>query len=78
MPRFHFDLHEDGLVVRDEDGAELADEQAAVREAIETAASVARDAFASRTADQVLVEVRDGERGPLIKVAVILKVERAA
>ncbi len=76
MPRFHFDLREDGVVVRDDEGAELTDDKAAERQAIETATSVARDAFANGSADSVLVEVRDGHREAVIKVAVTLTVER--
>ncbi len=76
MPRFHFDLRENGVVVKDDDGAELADEKAAERQAIETATSVARDAFIRGCTDKVLVEVRASDREPCIKVAVTLKVER--
>ncbi len=76
MPRFHFDLREDGVLVKDDDGLELADEKAAEQQAIETATSVARDAFARGSADRVLIEVRNTQREPLIKVAVTLKVER--
>jgi len=78
MPRFHFDLYENGNVVRDEEGAELADEKAAEGRAIETATSVARDAFTRGSADKVLVEVRDHRPVATIKVAVTLKVERDA
>ena len=76
MPRFHFDLREDGVLVKDDDGLELADEKAAEQQAIETATSVARDAFARGSAGEVLIEVRNMQREPFIKVVVTLKVER--
>jgi uncharacterized protein DUF6894 len=76
MPRFHFDLREDGVFVKDDDGLELADEKAAEQQAIDTATSVARDAFGRGSADRVLIEVWNTHREPLMKVAVTLKVER--
>jgi hypothetical protein len=76
MPRFHFDLREDGVLVKDDDGLELADEKAAEQQAIETATSVARDVFARGSAGEVLIEVRNTHREPFIKVAVTLKVQR--
>jgi uncharacterized protein DUF6894 len=76
MPRFHFDLREDDVFMRDDEGAELVDDKAAERQAIETAASVARDAFARGSAEKVLVEVRDHRAATLFKVAVLLKIER--
>ena len=76
MPRFHFDLREDGVVLRDEEGEELVDDRAAERQAIETASALARDSFPSRAADQVLVEVRRECSEPIITVVVALKVNR--
>jgi hypothetical protein len=75
MPRFHFDLREDSMVLTDDEGTELADEKAAERRAIETATSVARDAFVEGSADTVLVEVRNQRADAFLKVAVTLKVE---
>jgi predicted methyltransferase MtxX (methanogen marker protein 4) len=62
--------------VTDDDGLELVDEKAAEQQAIETATSVARDAFTRGSADKVLVEVRNTHRQPFITVAVMLKVDR--
>ena len=43
MPRFHFYVVEDGRVITDEEGQELTERDAVRREAVETAASVARE-----------------------------------
>jgi hypothetical protein len=53
MPRFHFHTVEDGRVITDEEGQELTERDAVRREAVETAASVARDAFMRGSASHV-------------------------
>jgi hypothetical protein len=43
VPRFYFDMHEPGLVVEDREGSDLADEQAACREAATALGEMVRD-----------------------------------
>jgi hypothetical protein len=74
MPRFHFHIIEDGRVIADEEGQELAETEAARREAVEAGASIARDAFIRGSATQVVVEVRKGDE-PFLKVSISLIVE---
>ncbi|MBR0706835.1 MULTISPECIES: DUF6894 family protein [Bradyrhizobium] len=74
MPRFHFDIHENGRVFPDEDGQDLASENDARKEALMTGASVARDAFVLGSARHVVVDVRE-EGAPFLKVSITLDVE---
>lgn len=77
MPHFHFDIEEDGRLIRDIEGKDFADANAARKEAVETGASIARDAFMSGSADHVVVDVReDHER--LVKISITMDVEDAA
>lgn len=76
MPRFHFDIHEDGRLIPDESGRELSDADDARKEAVLTGASIARDAFVAGSAHRVVVDVRE-EGAPLLKVSITLQVEKA-
>ena len=74
MPRFHFHIIEDGRVIEDEEGQELPEAEAVRREAVETGASIARDAFIRGSASQVIVDVRrDDEQ--YLKVSISIVVE---
>ncbi|OPY96473.1 hypothetical protein A5906_04265 [Bradyrhizobium sacchari] len=74
MPRFHFDVHENGRVIPDEDGQELANQNDARKEAVMSGASIARDAFVSGSARQVVVDVRE-DGAPFLKVSITLEVD---
>jgi hypothetical protein len=74
MPRFHFHIVEDGRVVTDEEGQELPERDAVRREAVETGASIARDAFIRGSASRVIVDVRSGDQR-FLKVTISLTVE---
>ncbi len=74
MPRFHFHIRENGHVVEDEEGRVLADKAAVRREAVATGASIARDAFVSGSARNVVVDVRQSD-APYLKVSITLVVE---
>jgi hypothetical protein len=74
MPRFHFDIIENGRVIADEEGREFDNVAAVRREAVETGASIARDVFMSGKGEHVVVDVRtDGM--PILKVSISLVVE---
>jgi hypothetical protein len=60
MPRFYFDIRENGRLLIDEDGTDLPNLQVAEREAIMTAIELVREAVHGDT--DITVEVRD-ERG---------------
>ena len=74
MPRFHFHIVEDGRVITDEEGQELTARDAVRREAVETGASIARDAFIRGSASRVIVDVRSGDQ-QFFKVIITLTVE---
>jgi carbamoylphosphate synthase large subunit len=71
VPKFFFDLHEDGRVLRDEDGIELADQRSAERQARRAACDVTKDSFEGDTT--VKVRVRDGQ-GAVLMVEVSARV----
>jgi hypothetical protein len=74
MPRYHFHIRENGHLIRDEEGQEFADPQAVRKEAVETGASIARDAFISGSAKLIIVDVQKEER-TCLKVSISLSVE---
>jgi hypothetical protein len=74
MPRYHFHIHENGRLVRDEEGQEFQDSEAVRKEAVETGASIARDAFMSGSASLVIVDVQREDQ-TCLKVSISLSVE---
>jgi hypothetical protein len=74
MPRYHFHIRENGHLIRDEEGQEFADQQAVRKEAVETGASIARDALISGSAKLIIVDVQKEER-TCLKVSISLSVE---
>ena len=77
MPRYHFDIREDGRSTRDDEGQVFANASAARHEAVEAGAEIARDAFAAGSADQVVVDVRE-DNTPILKISITLKIEESA
>ncbi len=76
MPRFHFDIHENGRVIPDEDGRDFATENDARKEAVLTGASLAHDAFIAGSARSIVVDVREAG-APFLKVSITLELEEA-
>jgi hypothetical protein len=74
MPRYHFHIREIGRLIRDEEGQEFQDREAVRKEAVETGASIARDAFMSGSARLVVVDVERDEQ-TCLKVSISLSVE---
>jgi len=74
MPRYHFHIRENGRLIKDEEGQEFHDKEAVRREAVETGASIARDAFMSGSAKLVVVDVQKEDR-IFMKVSISLSVE---
>jgi hypothetical protein len=77
MPRFHFDIHENGRFIPDEKGQDFMDADGARQEAVLTGVSIARDAFVAGTAQHVVVDVRENAHAPCLKVSITLEVEEA-
>ena len=61
MPRFHFHIKENGRLIEDEEGQDFEDNNAVRREAVETGASIARDAFIRGGVKQVIIDVRQAD-----------------
>lgn len=62
MSRYYFHIYERGALIRDEEGSECPDLEAAKREAMASAADLARQALArGEPADGLCVEIRDEE-----------------
>jgi hypothetical protein len=74
MPRYHFHIRENGRLIRDEEGQEFQDREEVRKEAVETGASIARDAFMSGSARVVVVDVQRDEQ-TCLKVSILLSVE---
>lgn len=76
MSWFYFDVREGERLTRDEEGLDLADLDAAEREATYAAAEIGKEALPKRYTPEIRVEVRD-ERGEyVLSVAVTMNVER--
>ena len=74
MPRFHFDISEDGYVIRDDEGREFANAATARQEAVAAGAAMARDAFTAGSADHVVIDVREDD-APVMKISITLDIE---
>ena len=68
--RYYFDIQDDFFAVSDDEGTEYASIEAARKEAIVTATSIARDVFTSK-GSRVMVVVRSEDR-PLFEMTVTL------
>lgn len=74
MPRFHFDVVEDGQTLPDDEGLDLLSVDVARLEAARAAAEMLRDRARERVeSGDVSIVVRDGS-GELFTVTVALKV----
>lgn len=74
MPRYHFHIHENGLVVPDEEGQEFKTRAQARQEALATNASLAKEAFIAGSAWNVVIDVREDDV-PYLTVSISLNVE---
>jgi hypothetical protein len=69
MPRFHFEVHDDEVVLDDE-GMELPDLDAAIREAVKSLPAIAGEAISKGDDRQSFaIIVRDSERRPVYTAA---------
>ena len=77
MPRFYFDVREDGKFFPDEDGQELADVDAAELEAAYSAASICHDLLPTGKTRQVVLEVRNDQGQRVLTATVTFEIARA-
>jgi hypothetical protein len=75
MPRFHFDLRQNGILATDEDGEDLPDLVAAEREAALVAAHLTEELFKGPGL-KFCIDVRNAQGETVARVNVSLDVER--
>jgi hypothetical protein len=75
VSRFYFDVREGGTLTQDQEGLDLADLDAAEREAVQAAAEIGNDILPKRHAPEIRVEVRDEHGQYVLSVAVTMSVE---
>ena len=75
MPRFYFDVHKPHEFLQDEDGGDFPDVQAAEREAIANALTVAGSLFPNRLADEVTIHMRDRNKQRIFSIALTMRAE---
>jgi uncharacterized protein DUF6894 len=75
MTRYHFHIHEDGRIIRDDEGLELEGGAQVRQEALATGASIAKEAFIAGSACQVVVDVQEDDDIPFLKVSISISVE---
>ena len=73
VPKFFLAVQNGNLVV-DHEGQDFADQAAAVRSAIETAADIAKDEFPAGATDRAVVQVRAEDDRIIATVSLALKV----
>ena len=76
MPLFYFDVRDNGQLFPDEEGHELPDITSAETEASEAAAAIARDVLPTRRGGELIVQVKDEQRLPVLTVTVEMYVAR--
>jgi hypothetical protein len=76
VPRFYFDVREDGTVIPDEEGLELESLDAAEREAAVSAVDIGRSQLPHGKVREITVEVKDENGLVLIAAATSLTVRR--
>ena len=78
MPRFYFDLRENGTLIEDEEGMEVADVSAAETEAVKTAVEMARDRLPGSKLSSITIDVRDRNGDHVLTATATLEVKRAS
>ena len=76
MPRFYFDVRDDGSFTSDDEGRESDTLDAAELAAAEAAAEIGRDRLPMSNARKVTVEMRDEHRQLVGTVMVLIEVHR--
>ncbi|WP_036345915.1 hypothetical protein [Microvirga sp. BSC39] len=76
MPRFYFDVREDGEIIPDQEGLECESLDAAEHLAAVSAADIGRDLLPKGNAREITIEVKDGDGFLLVTVTVAMSVRR--
>jgi hypothetical protein len=76
VPVYYFDIQDGGGMVRDTEGSEHRDLEAARREASDTLTQMGRDQFGSHFDHSISVNIRDGDGKALMRVTLTQETER--
>ena len=66
MPRYYFDVVDASGLVRDTEGMEFDDMDAAVAEARRALGSMVKDALSDGSEHPIEIRIRDGDEGPIL------------
>ena len=75
MPRYYFDVRDDSRVITDDEGVELADEEAATHAAAQALGEMARDVPRGTVQRDLSIEVRN-QKGVLLVARLMLAIAR--
>lgn len=76
MPRFFFDITDNGRVERDLEGTEFPDIEGARKDAMSTLVEIAKDELPDGDARDFVIDIHDGDSKPRITVTISVRVER--
>jgi len=77
MPRFYFDIREDGTSIEDEEGIDLADVNAAQKEAVKSVAEIGHAVLPETGLRSVSIDVRDRNGDHVLSATLTLDVTHA-
>jgi hypothetical protein len=76
MPLFYFDVRDGQKLIRDDDGLEFPNIEAARDEATRALGELARDVLPGRAVREMAIEVRDEVKDPLLRTVLRFEIER--
>jgi hypothetical protein len=75
-PLFYFDVRDGHKLMRDDDGLEFPNIEAARDEATRALGELARDVLPGRAVREMAIEVRDEVKDPLLRTVLRFEIER--
>ncbi|MBA1156229.1 hypothetical protein P7L87_26415 [Vibrio parahaemolyticus] len=75
MARYYFDVHDGAQLVRDEDGSEFENDDAAVQAAARSATEIGQGRVAKGDFREVVIEVRKARSRNICTVTASMKIE---
>src|SRR5215203_2083601 len=76
MPLFYFDVRDGHKLMRDDDGLEFPNIEAARDEATRALGELAKDVLPGRAVREMAIEVRDEVKDPLLRAVLRFEIER--
>lgn len=72
MPRFFFDVHDNGLLNPDDEGGEFVSREQGQEEAIATLTTLAKDKLPQRDDNVFSIDMRDAAKQVIYTVSIVL------